>query len=123
MTPGMKTVIYPVKDLSAARQLYATLLGVAPSMDETYYVGFRVEGMDVGLDPHGHRAGAPGPVCYWHVDDIDEALESILDAGAEALEEIKDVGGGKLVATAKDTDGNVIGLLQVPDAGRAAGAV
>jgi hypothetical protein len=36
----MKTVIYPVKGVAAAKQLYTTLLGVAPIMDEVYYVGF-----------------------------------------------------------------------------------
>jgi predicted enzyme related to lactoylglutathione lyase len=48
-------------------------------------------------------------------------LESCLRrwAGAETLQEISDVGGGKLIATVKDTDGNVIGLLQMPD-GRSA---
>ena len=35
-----------------------------------------------------------------------------LDAGAEAHQRVRDVGGGKLVASVKDADGNVIGLLQ-----------
>ena len=34
------------------------------------------------------------------------------DAGAEVQQEIKDVGGGKLIASVKDADGNVIGLIQ-----------
>ncbi len=54
MTSGMRTVIYPVRDLAQAKKLYGKLLGVAPSMDEAYYVGFSVAGQDVGLDPHGH---------------------------------------------------------------------
>jgi predicted enzyme related to lactoylglutathione lyase len=36
----------------------------------------------------------------------------LVDAGAETQQEVTDVGGGKLVATVKDADGNVIGLLQ-----------
>ena len=119
MTSGMKTVMYPVKDLAAARELYGTLLGVAPCMDEAYYVGFSVEGLDVGLDPHGHGKGMNGPVGYWHVDDIEETFETLLGAGAETLQAVSDVGGGKLIATVKDPDGNVIGLLQMPDGGRA----
>lgn len=54
-----------------------------------------------------------GPVGYWHVDDIKKSLQALLDAGAVAQQEIKDVGGGKLIASVKDTDGNVIGLIQV----------
>jgi catechol 2,3-dioxygenase-like lactoylglutathione lyase family enzyme len=51
MTSGIRTVIYPVKDLARAKTLYGKLLGVAPSMDEPYYVGFRVGDQDIGLDP------------------------------------------------------------------------
>ncbi len=53
-----------------------------------------------------------GPVGYWHVDDIKKTLEALLNAGAETQQEVKDVGGGKLIASVKDADGNVIGLIQ-----------
>jgi predicted enzyme related to lactoylglutathione lyase len=112
MTSGLKTVIYPVKDLAQAKTLYGNLLGVEPEMDETYYVGFNVEGQHVGLDPHGHSKGMTGPVGYFHVDDVNASLVLLLDAGAQAEQEINDVGGGKLVATVKDADGNIIGLIQ-----------
>ncbi|MCA1822555.1 MAG: hypothetical protein LC644_12685 [Pseudonocardia sp.] len=49
---------------------------------------------------------------YWHVDDIKASVQALLDAGAQAQQEIRDVGGGKLIAAVKDTDGNVIGLIQ-----------
>lgn len=114
MTSGMKTIIYPVADLETARRLYSQLLGVAPYMDEAYYVGFRVGDQDIGLDPYGHRQGLTGPVVYWHVDDIQTCLQQLLDAGAQTLRAVRDVGGGKLIATVKDADGNVIGLLQAP---------
>jgi hypothetical protein len=55
-------------------------------MDEAYYVGFDVEGQDIGLDPH--RQGMTGPVGYWHVDDIEKSLKALLDAGAEAQQEV-----------------------------------
>ena len=114
MTEGVKTIIYPVEDLAKAKTLYSELLGAEPYMDEAYYVGFNVEGQDVGLDPNGHSQGMTGPLAYWHVDDIEKSLKALLDAGAEAHQEIKDVGGGKLIASVKDADGNVIGLLQSP---------
>ncbi len=55
-----------------------------------------------------------GPVGYWHVNDIKKTLQLLLDAGAQAQQEVKDVGGGKLVASVKDADGNVTGLIQSP---------
>jgi predicted enzyme related to lactoylglutathione lyase len=117
MTSGMKTVMYPVTDIEAAKQLYSRLFGVAPYMDEAYYVGFNVEGQDVGLDPNGHRKGMTGPVGYWHVEDINKSLAELVAAGAESEQPVRDVGGGKLIATIKDSDGNVVGLLQVPPNG------
>ena len=74
--------------------------------------GYRVEGQDIGLDPNGHNEGLTGPVGYWQVDDITTSLQGLIDAGAEALQDVKDVGRGKLIASVKDADGNVIGLMQ-----------
>ena len=112
MTSGMKTVLYPVKDIAAAKELYGKLFGVAPAMDEAYYVGWNVDGQDVGLDPNGHAQGLSGPVPYWHVDDIARSVQALVAAGGEVLQDAKDVGGGKLIAWVKDADGNVIGLIQ-----------
>ena len=112
MTSGMKTIMYPVKDLAAAKLLYGALLGVEPVMDEPYYVGYEVDGQDVGLDPHGHSKGMTGSLGYWHVDDITATIDSIVAAGGEPRQEVTDVGGGKLIATVADVDGNLIGLLQ-----------
>ncbi|MGH7628025.1 MAG: VOC family protein [Gemmatimonadales bacterium] len=112
MTSGIRTFIYPVKDLAQARALYSKLSGVTPYMDEAYYVAFSVDGQDIGLDPHGHSQGMTVPLGYWHVDDIKKSLNALLNAGAEAQQEVKDVGGGKLIASVKDADGNVIGLIQ-----------
>jgi predicted enzyme related to lactoylglutathione lyase len=112
MIQGIQTVIFPVRDLAKAKTLYAALLGAKPTMDAPYYVGFDVDGQHVGLDPNGHGAGMTGPVGYWHVDDIRTSLNTLLDAGGVVHQEIRDVGGGRLVATMKDADGNVIGLLQ-----------
>jgi predicted enzyme related to lactoylglutathione lyase len=114
VTSGLKTIIYPVKDLAQARTLYSKLLGVDPIMDQPYYVGFKVEDQDVGLDPNGHAQGMTGPISYWHVDDVKTTLQTLLDAGAQAQRPVSDVGGGKLVATVTDGDGNVIGLIQNP---------
>ena len=116
MTSGTKTIVYPVTDIAAAKQLYGALFGVVPYADEPYYVGFKVQGQDVGLDPNGHRNGMSGPVVYWHVEDIDEEIRRLVEAGAETQGAASDVGGGTLIATLKDTDGNTIGLVQRSDA-------
>jgi predicted enzyme related to lactoylglutathione lyase len=38
----------------------------------------------------------------------------LLDSGAQVLQDVKNVGGGKLIAFARDAEGNIIGLLQSP---------
>ncbi len=42
----------------------------------------------------------------------------LLDAGAQ-MHHVNDVGGGKLIASVKDADGNVIGLIQLPKSSHA----
>ena len=114
MNQGIRTVIYPVKDLAQAKTLYSKLLGVEPYADEAYYVGFRVGDQEIGLDPNGHNQGMTGPVGYFHVSDIQQSLQALVDAGAHVQQAVKDVGGGKLIASVKDADSNIIGLLQFP---------
>jgi len=114
MTKGIKTFIYPVRDLEKAKALFAALFGAKPYVDQPYYVGFSVDGQEVGLDPRGHANGMSGPLGYWHVDDIRKSLKALVDAGAKTQQEVQDVGGGKLIASVKDADGNLIGLLQQP---------
>ena len=114
MNQGIRVVIYPVKDIAQAKALYRKLLGVEPYMDEAYYVGFRMGDQEIGLDPNGHSKGMTGPVGYFHMSDIKQSLQLLLDAGAQTQQEVQDVGGGKLIASVKDADGNVIGLLQSP---------
>ncbi|MFF8943442.1 VOC family protein [Streptomyces sp. NPDC014864] len=112
MTAGLRTIVYPVKDLDRAKALFSALLEVEPYADEPYYVGFKDSGQDVGLDPNGHAKGMTGPVPYWHVADIRERLPALLAAGAELLQDVQDVGGGRRIASVKDADGNLVGLVQ-----------
>jgi predicted enzyme related to lactoylglutathione lyase len=111
-TQGIKTVLHPVSDLEAAKAVYAALLGVPPSTDSPYYVGFEAAGQQIGLVPGGGPQGMTSPVAYWHVPDIEAKLAEVTAAGATVKEPVRDVGGGRLVATVTDPDGNVLGLLQ-----------
>lgn len=111
-TLGIKTVLHPVSDLAKAKEVYAALLGVAPQTDSSYYVGFDVAGQQIGLILGGGPQGMTSPVTYWHVDDIEAKLAQVTAAGATVQDAVRDVGGGRLVATVTDPDGNVLGLLQ-----------
>jgi predicted enzyme related to lactoylglutathione lyase len=92
--------------------VYAALLGAPPQTDSDYYVGFEAAGQQIGLVPGGGPQGMSSPVAYWHVPDIEAKLAEVTAAGATIQEAPHDVGGGRLVATVSDPDGNVLGLLQ-----------
>ncbi len=109
MPQGVRSIVYPVKDMARAKTQFRTLLGIEPYADSPYYVGFKVGDQDIGLDPNGHKAGM---TVYYHVNDIKQSLQTLLDAGSQILQEIKDIGGGGLIASVKDPEGNIIGLVQ-----------
>ncbi len=109
MSKGIGTVVYPVKDIAKAKARFREVLGVEPYADAPYYVGFKVGDIDIGLDPNGHKEGM---TVYYAVDDIKKSLKSLVDAGAKVIQEAKDVGGGRLIASVKDENGNIIGLMQ-----------
>jgi predicted enzyme related to lactoylglutathione lyase len=111
-TEGIKTILHPVSDVEKAKPVYAALLGGPPQVDETYYVSFEAAGQHIGLVPGGGPQGMTSPVAYWHVADIEAKLAEVTAAGAIVKEPAHDVGGGRLVATVTDPDGNVLGLLQ-----------
>ena len=114
MIQGVTTFIVPVKDLARAKALYMKLLGVEPNMDAPYYVNFHVGDLDIGLDPNGSKQGMTAPVTYFLVSDIKATLQGLTEAGAQVQQAVRDVGGGKLIATLKDADGNMLGLVQLP---------
>ena len=111
-TQGIQTVLHPVSDLEKAKPVYAALLGVEPSADAPYYVGFDAEGQHIGLVPAGGPQNMTSPVAYWHVSDIEAKLAEVTAAGAAVKDAPREVGGGRLVASFTDPDGNVLGLIQ-----------
>lgn len=115
MIQGLRTVIYKVPDLEAAKTWYARVLGFEPYFAEPYYVGFRVGGFELGLDPdmEGGRPGE-GMVAHWGVADAAAEFERLTRIGAAAHMPPRDVGGGIVVAAVKDPFRNAFGIVQNP---------
>jgi predicted enzyme related to lactoylglutathione lyase len=114
MSTGFRTVLFPTADPSAAKAVFTELLGAAPIVDEPYYVGWKVAGQDIGLVPGGRGNGMTGAVVYWEVDDVKAVIDRLQKTGATVAQDVTGVGGGKLVATMLDVDGNAFGLSQSP---------
>jgi predicted enzyme related to lactoylglutathione lyase len=114
-TPSpIKLIVYSVKDLSAAKKVFGAFLGAEPYVDGAYYVGYRVGELEVGLDPNAQAQGFSAPIGYVDTADIQSSLKALVEAGAEVVQDVMDVGGGLLVARLKDADGNFLGLRQSP---------
>jgi predicted enzyme related to lactoylglutathione lyase len=109
MNKGIKTILYPVKDMTQAKTMFAKFLGVEPYADQPYYVGFKIDDQDIGLVPNNPEATV---TAFFHIDDIKNSLQIFVDAGGTIVQDIKNVGGGRLIASVKDKDNNIIGLVQ-----------
>src|SRR6202453_3752150 len=114
MPVQLNVVLYPVKDLDQAKTLFAILFGADPHVDSPYYVGFSVDGAEIGLVPSGHDQGMTGPVPFLDVDDISATLGSLQAAGARVVQEATDVGAGLPGPKVSAADGDDIGLRQQP---------
>lgn len=108
---GIKTVLVPAEDPAAAKAFYSALLGVDPSVDSEYHVGFDVAGQHIGLLPGGGHDQA-APVAYWGVDDIEAVLAAVTAAGGIVTKPAEEVGDGRSIAIVSDANGNVLGLMQ-----------
>ena len=107
MANTINLIVFPVKDLDKAKTFYSTFLGIEPYVDGAYYVGYKVGDQEVGLDPNDQNV-----VSYIDVDDIERSLKELETAGATVHMDVKNFGGGLLVAQIKDADGNILGLRQ-----------
>jgi predicted enzyme related to lactoylglutathione lyase len=107
-------VLYPVKDLDKAKVTFTALFGVGPHVDSPYYVGYAIDGHEIGLVPSGHDQGMTGPEPFYDVEDINATLTALQGAGAVVVQEPTDVAAGLLVAKVRDTEGNIIGVKQPP---------
>jgi len=113
---GLRTAIYRVNDINAAKQWYARAFNTQPYFDEPFYVGFDIGGYELGLQPEtaAPESKAESVVAFWGVADIGEAYRHFTDAGAMPYEEPREVGGSIAVAKVKDPWGNLIGLIHNP---------
>jgi predicted enzyme related to lactoylglutathione lyase len=113
MFKKLKTVIYHVSDIAAAKEWYTRATGIEPYFDQPFYVGFDINGCELGLDPDNTNT-TPGnqSVCYWSVDDVAAGLEKLSSLGGMIVTEKNNVGGDIFVGVVADPFGNHIGLIQ-----------
>jgi lactoylglutathione lyase len=113
---GLRTSIYKVPDLLAAKLWYTKAFETAPYFDESFYVGFNIAGYELGLLPEeGDTKKAFNIMSYWGVEDIQKEFDRLILLGAVEHEKPTNVGGEIMVASVIDPWGNAIGLIYNPE--------
>ena len=114
---GLRTTVYRVGDLAAAKTWYSKAFGEAPYFDEPFYVGFNIAGYELGLMPDDMPAAAKTEniLSYWGVENINAEVARLVDLGATIDGDPVNVGGDIVVAELKDPWGNVLGLIYNPE--------
>lgn len=106
MAHNVHLVVFPAQDLDKNKAFFSTFLGTEPYVDGSYYVGYKLGDLEIGLDPHGTAV-----ISYIDVEDIQSTLKTLQEAGATVVMDSKDVGGGLLVAQVT-FEGKTLGLRQ-----------
>jgi len=126
MLRGLVTVSYFADDLTAARRWYTDLLGIAPYFASPAdgppaYLEWRVGDhedelgiIDRRYAPHQAPAAPGGAVVFWHVDDVQVALDRLLAMGAAEHEPLTRRGEGFITASVVDPFGNILGVMYNP---------
>lgn len=119
---GLATVSFFAADHEAAVRWYTDFLGTAPYFERPGYAEFRLgdHQTELGIIDSKYSpgtdssAGRAGLVAYWHVDDVDGAIDTAVSMGAIVLEPKQDRGRGFITATVVDPFGNILGLMHNP---------
>ena len=113
MFKKLRTVIYHVSDIMLAKEWYVKATGIQPYFDESFYVGFDINGYELGLDPDNSGI-TPGnqSIAYWAVDDTEKAGNYLTSIGGKLIQPRTNVGGTIHVAIIQDPFGNQIGLIE-----------
>lgn len=116
MIQGLRTIVYYVGDLASAKEWYKKVFNIEPYFDEPYYVGYNVDGYELGLNPNddGYSNGNHS-ITYWGTNDIQKAFARFKELEVEIHEAPKNVGGPIWVGSIFDPFGNVIGLIENPE--------
>ncbi len=109
---GLRTLIYPSNDLDADKKWWTDVLGYGPYFDQPFYVGFEVDGYELGIDPNANMDD--GPRTYFGVDNVEQAVRHFVDHGCEIHEKPTETGDDIIVATVKNPNGQLVGLIYNP---------
>jgi uncharacterized protein len=110
----------PVTDMDRAIEFYENVLGTSLERKT-------IDGYEMALFPYSegapgatgalakgdvYRPSKEGAIIYFHVDDIESAVEKATKTGKPILYPVKDLGEAGFVAEVEDSEGNRLALSQ-----------
>ena len=110
---GLRTFKLEAQDLAAAKRFYTRALGKQPYFDQPFYVGFEIEGYELGITPAESSTAGPGQTStYLAVSDVDAEMARWIGLGCTEHEAAADVGEGIRVGAVRDPFGNAVGFIR-----------
>jgi len=126
MLPQYEIILF-VADQQKSRDFYSSVLQMNPELDVPGMTEFKlIDGLKLGLMPENGiarilsdqtphpKTGSGIPRCelYLLLDNIDEAYERALKAGAKEISKIQDRDWGNAVGYLSDPDGHLIAFAK-----------
>jgi predicted enzyme related to lactoylglutathione lyase len=123
---GLATISFYAADIVEAKKWYVNLLGIdpyfeRPDAEHPEYVEFRIGDyqhelgiIDSKYAPKGAAIGSGGAVVFWHVDDVETTLKTLLSMGAKEYEPLIKREAGFITASVVDPFGNILGIMYNP---------
>ena len=114
----------PAKDVGRARRFYEDQLGFKPGKQQAGGVAYEFgNGTGCFLYPTPNAGTSQASQAFWRVEDIEAEIAELekrgvkfeqydFVPGAKVVKEVIAVGGGAKAAWFKDTEGNILAIVQ-----------
>ena len=114
-TLGLRSYIIKVGNMAEAKEFYTKAFGIAPYFDEPFYMGWNIQGYELGMVPADDKTVVGNNIeTYWGVEDMDATIAHFESCGARLTYGPEDVGSGIITAIVNDPWDNQIGLIINP---------
>lgn len=123
---GLVTISFFADDLQEAKKWHIEFLGIElyyffPDQKNRAYMEFRIGDYehDLGIidkkyQPKLASGKTRGAVVFWHVDDIKDTFDKLVEMGATEYEKITEREDGFITASVIDSFGNTLGIMCNP---------
>ena len=123
---GLATISFFADNLQEAKKWYTNFLATEPyyafpDSENPAYIEFRLGDfehelgiIDKKYQPKLASGKIGGTVVFWHVDDINQVFDKLIDMGAKEYEKITEREDGFVTASVVDPFGNILGIMHNP---------